>query len=312
MTQQTVIKRKKEANSPLSIVICLSITVLMLVFGKEVAESILSGISLAALRIIPTIFPFIVISDYWASVAEIKNDGFAARVFQKIFKINGYALIAFLTGILCGFPLGVKNAVGLYKSGAISKDELQRLCPIINLPSIAFVVSGVGLGLYGNASVGIILYISVISASVISGLLLSFKSSESKNTAFISRQKFDLVSSIKDAGLSSLTIASYIIFFSGVIGLTSALIKNKILVTIFSAFFEVGNSTNLIIKSHLFPPAISLSLIAFSLGFSGLSVHLQAFSFLPKEISKKRYILTKLLIGLLSASIAFCFSIFTV
>lgn len=312
MTQQTVIKRKKEANSPLSILICLSITVLMLVFGKEVAESILSGISLAALRIIPTIFPFIVISDYWASVAEIKNDGFAARVFQKIFKINGFALIAFLMGILCGFPLGVKNAVGLYKSGAISKDELQRLCPIINLPSIAFVVSGVGLGLYGNASVGIILYISVISASVISGLLLSFKSSESKNTAIISRQKFDLVSSIKDAGLSSLAIASYIIFFSGVIGLTSALIKSKALVTIFSTFFEVGNSTNLIIKSHLFPPVISLSLIAFSLGFSGLSVHLQAFSFLPKEISKKRYILTKLLIGLLSASIAFCFSILTV
>ena len=312
MTHQAVIKRKKEANTPLSIAICLSITVLMLVFGKEVTESILSGISLATLKIIPTIFPFIVISDYWASVAEIKSDGLIARAFQKIFKINGCAIIAFFTGILCGFPLGVKNAVALYESGAISEDELQRLCPIINLPSIAFVVSGVGLGLYKNASVGIMLYICLILSSVISGFFLSRKSTKSENTAIISKQKFDLISSIKNAGFSSLAIASYIIFFSGVIGLTSALIKNKTLTTIFSTFFEVGNSTNLIAKSHLFSPALSLSLIAFALGFSGLSVHMQAFSFLPKDISKKHYLLTKLIIGLLSAAMAFCFSIFAI
>lgn len=300
MTQPTVIKRKKEVKSPL-LIICLLLTVLMLMFGKELEKAVISGMSLAALRIIPTIFPFMVLSDFWISVSEIKNDGVVARIFEKFFKTNGSALIAFLTGILCGFPLGVKAAVGLYEQGSISKDELERLSPIINLPSLAFVISGVGTGLYANTLVGILLYISVLLSSVIAGFLLSWKSHKSKNATVISRQNFSLVSSVKDAGFSSLAIASYIIFFSGVIGLTSTLIQNGQIVAILSTLFEVGNSTSLVVKSGLFSLVFSISLTAFALGFSGLSVHLQAFSFMPREISKKRYLLMKLLVGILSA-----------
>lgn len=301
MTQPTVIKRKKEVKSPLLIIICLLLTTLMLMFGKELESAVLSGMSLAALRIIPTIFPFMVLSDFWISVSEIKNDGVVARLFEKIFKTNGSALISFLTGILCGFPLGVKTAAGMYEQGSISKDELERLSPIINLPSLAFVISGVGAGLYGNTLVGVLLYISVLLSSVIAGFLLSLKSQKSENVTVISRQNFSLVSSVKNAGFSSLAIASYIIFFSGVIGLASALIQNRQIVAILSTLFEVGNSTSLVVKSGLFSLVFSISLTAFALGFSGLSVHLQAFSFMPREISKKRYLFVKLLVGILSA-----------
>lgn len=301
MTKPTVIKRKKEVKSPLITIICLLLTALMLLFGKELESAVFSGMSLAALRIIPTIFPFMILSDFWISVAEIKNDSAPSSLFEKVFKINGSAIIPFLTGIICGFPLGVKTAVDLHKQGAISKDELERLAPIINLPSLAFVISGVGAGLYGNILIGILLYISVLLSSIIIGFLLSFKKQKSKNSPVISRQSFDLVRSVKDAGFSSLAIASYIIFFSGVIGLASALMQNRCIVTLLSAFFEVGNSTSMVVKSGLFSPAFSFSLTAFALGFSGLSVHLQSFSFMPSDISKKRYLFVKLLVGILSA-----------
>ena len=60
------LKRKKIRTNILPMpLVCLGITILMLVFSDEIKESIVRGISLAALRIIPTLFPFMVLSDLW-------------------------------------------------------------------------------------------------------------------------------------------------------------------------------------------------------------------------------------------------------
>ncbi|MBE6533052.1 MAG: hypothetical protein E7676_06100 [Ruminococcaceae bacterium] len=309
MTKQELIKRKKSASPSILMFSCITLSIIMLIMGKELESAIIKGMSLAGLRIIPTVFPFMVLSDFWLSSLEIKEESAVAKAFERVFKINAAALIPFLSGALCGFPLGVKSAVGLYEHGAITKDELSRLSPVVNLPSPAFVISGVGAGLLGSAVMGVFLYFSVLLSSVIVGVFFSRNKSKSKNNAFITRQNFDLIASIRNAGLSSLIIASYIVFFSGVLGLVSAIFKNDAFSTILSTLFEVGNATSMIVKSGAFPHVYLLPLLAFSLGFSGMSVHMQAFSFLPKEISKRRYLLTKLLIGLLSAAITFPLSL---
>ncbi len=313
MTSNTVIKRKKAVRDATLPFICLLLTVIMLFFGNELKDAIISGMSLAALRIIPTVFPFMILSDLWMSCAEIKRDNRFARLFENALGINGTAVIALLSGIFCGFPLGVKTAVSLYKAGAMSKDELERLSPIVNLPSLAFVISGVGTGLLGNAIIGISLYISVLIGSLVVGLVAKGKGQKSSNTNVILRQNFDLVSSVRDAGVSSLAMAAYITFFSGVIGLVRAVVPNACFVTLLSTLFEVGNSTSLIAKRGAFSPLYTLSITAFALGFSGLSVHLQAFSLMPREISRRRYLIAKLLIGIISAilvlPISFLFAI---
>ena len=310
MTEQASIIRKKGVSPTVSMLFCIMLTLVMLLLGKELESAIIKGMSLAALKIIPTVFPFMVLSDFWISSAKINPKSPIAKAFERLLKINAYALTALLSGALCGFPLGVKFAVGLYKQGAISEDELSRLSPIVNLPSPAFVISGVGVGLLGDMKMGVLLYLSVLVSSLITGFISSIKKEKSYNSVLISRQSFDLTASVRDAGLSSLAIASYIIFFSAVTGLVSAIIKNGAIVAIISTLLEVGNATSAIANCGAFSRSIVLVLIAFALGFSGLSVHLQAFSFLPKEISRKKYILKKLFIGLLSASIIFPFTFF--
>ena len=310
MTEQASIKIKKGASPTISMLFCIILTLIMLPLGDELQSAMLKGMSLAALKIIPTVFPFMVLSDFWLSSAEIKDNSHASKAFEKLFKMNACALTALLSGALCGFPLGVKSAVGLYRQGAIKKDELSRLSPIVNLPSPAFVISGVGVGLLGDMKMGVLLYLSVLVSSLIIGFISSLKKEKSYNSVLISRQSFDLTASVRDAGISSLAIASYIIFFSAVTGLVSAIIKNGAIVAIISTLLEVGNATSAIANCGAFSRSIVLVLIAFALGFSGLSVHLQAFSFLQKEISRRNYLLTKLLIGLLSAAIIFPFAFF--
>ena len=115
-----------------------------------------------------------------------------------------------------------------------------------------------------------------------------------------SGQTFVLVNSIKNAGLNSIAILSYIIFFSGVTSLVRALTKNNILTAYSAIIFEISGAVTQISNLNATDLRMRLSLTAFALSFSGLSVHLQAFSFLPKEIGKTRYFIAKLSQAILS------------
>ena len=124
-----------------------------------------------------------------------------------------------------------------------------------------------------------------------------------QNIGVIFKQNFNLILSIQKAGKSSLLMAAYISFFSAVIGILEAILKSSLLTAILSTIFEVGSYTNLIANEASFSHTMRLSLIAFSLGFSGMSVHFQAFTFLPGEVSRTKYLIRKLIIGIISSLI---------
>ena len=298
MTLQERVDRKMRARRLFGALLCFALAAVMLIFGKELKESVLLGVRLSATNIIPTLFPFMVLTDYWVSVIDFREGNIFSRIFERVFNIRGEGLSAFLCGIFCGFPMGVKTAVDLYHGGVIDKDELEHLAGFINNPSLAFVISGIGVGMYGSLQIGLLLYLGVMTSSVLVGLLFSKKTQKTHTHSEIMRQKFDLVASIKSAGMSSIAISSYIIFFSALIGLVSCIVKNSIFTTLFSTLCEISSATNLIANSGNFSTLISLSITAFALGFSGFSVHLQSFVFLPPEVSRKKYLLMKFLQGI--------------
>jgi hypothetical protein len=73
------------------------------------------------------------------------------------------------------------------------------------------------------------------------------------------------------------------------------------LLGVISAFLEVSGATTLLSQIQSLQGNVILALIAFSLGFSGLSVHFQAFSMMNDDLSKTKYLLVKLTQGLLSS-----------
>ncbi len=293
----------REKKATLSLFIFIISTILLLIYGNAVKESVIFGIKLSVLSVIPSIFPFFILSDF-LSAYYTADDGLFSRAFEKFFCISKKALGAFIIGSLCGFPLGVKCATELYEGGEITKDECERLCSFTNNPSLAFVVSGVGLGMMGSLKYGILLYFTVLLSSVITGFLIRSKGEKNGFRKENSRQNFDLALSIKNSAYSSLTVSAYIIFFSAVIGIISRVFSCELFTLFSSSFFEVGNASSLISGCDMLSGRQKFSLLAFALSFSGLSVFMQSISFLPPEISKKRLLVSKLMQGLIALSIS--------
>ena len=272
----------------------------MLLISKhtEISESIRYALRFCVSSIIPSIFPFFIFADF---LATLNCNGKISFFITSIFGTNIACFPAIASGLICGFPSGVKWAVQLYEEGLISKKELENLIGIINIPSFAFSVCAVGLGMLGSIYDGVVLYSITVISSVFSAQFFRCKQRKMLNTEDFHGQKFNLSNSIKNAGFSSLVVTSYIVFFSIVIKLLSTFIKDQEVFVLIASFIEIGNATYLISQTDSLSIVFKALLIGFSLGFSGISVHLQAIALLPASISKATYYKTKLLQGLICA-----------
>lgn len=305
MNEKIYAKEKKQLSNYLIPLLCVFITLLLLFFSDNIKIAIKASIMLVSFNIVPTLFPFFVLCDLWISHFNPYSKSYFSSLFQKIFHVSPLGMSLMLLGMICGFPLGVKTAVEYYSTDLIDKEDLGVLCGFINNPSLAFVISGVGLGLYKNIYDGLIFYFAIILSSLMVGFIYRPQKAKHQFKGNISRQKFVLSSSIVNAAFSCIKIGSFIIFFSAIIGLFSAITSSEILTCVVASLCEVGNAVSIVFNCNSITLLQRKVITAFALGFSGISVHMQTFSLLPKEISRKKYLKMKFLQGILSASLIF-------
>ena len=300
MTHVNLIDQGKALKN-ISSFLCISLTVLMIYFGKSIKDSIYHGLLYSLITIIPTLFPFFILSDVWTTFFYVDPNGKICQGFEKLYRTSGYGITALISGFVCGFPIGIKVLSELYREEKITKEEFEYLSGFVNNPSLAFVISGVGTGIYNNIRIGILLYLAVILSSTITGFIFRPRISKHSKTKENPWQTFDFTKSIKNAGLTSINVVSCIIFFSGLIGFISSIINNDVIVGAISLVLEVTNAVELIFNAEHLSLSYKLILTSFALGFSGFSVHMQAFGFIPKENSKIKYLLMKTVQGIISS-----------
>ena len=297
MTSSAPIEKNTPLPRALISLTCPIIAVILIIFGSEVKAGIYKGLIFSFTTVIPTLFPFFILSDIW--VKSCCTEGIFSRITERIFGISGVSFSAIVTGLICGFPIGIKTASELYRREIISKDELEHLCGFVNNPSPAFVISGIGAAMMGSVSAGIRLCLSVMLSAFAIGIIFRKKHTSNGKTDFISRQNFDLAESIRSAGLTSLNVTSCIALFGGIINMVSIIAPNKFISASVSAILEITNAAKSICDLSFKTATTKYMAISFALGFSGMSAHIQAFSFMPKEISRPRYLAKKLLQGII-------------
>lgn len=279
-------------------------------FPKEISDGVLRGIKLCALSVIPSVFPFFIISDAIFFFSDSLGDSMLSKAFSRAFNLPPHAISAFVTGSICGFPIGVKLASELYLRGEIDKNEAERIIGFSNNPSLAFVVSAVGVGMLGSLKIGVLLYFTLIFSALITGLLFREKRTFFNKTSVIPRQSFNFVDSVKNAGFASFTVSSFIIFFSAVSGIIVKLCKNKALAAVGVMMTEISGGAIQIISSHPFGAQGTLAMLAAGFAFSGFSVHLQARSIATPELSFKKYYIMKLFQAVIAFFLMLCISSF--
>lgn len=283
----------------------LALTVFFLLHAEIITASVREGLLLAVHSVIPAVFPFAVLSSLLSAYASFGSFSFLARPFERLLHINKNGIDAFLTGLLCGFPLGVRATAILYREGRLSRDEAERLIGCANNTGPAFLLGAVG-SMRGNLRDGVLLCFAVLLSAVAVGALFGIGHKKSPVAEEKKKASFSLTAAIRSAGESTLALTAYLTFFSVLVGLLRHLIRDATLLSLLLPFLEVGNAAHFLALLSPLSPRITLALTGFAIGFSGLSVHMQALYFLAEtDLSVGRYLTMKLLQGGLAALFLF-------
>ncbi len=291
-----------------SVLLLISVLTFGLFLSGETAEYVKEGMSLAIRCVIPSSFPFMIISDIYVAYGSPENIRILRKLFSALFGLSPIGLAPFICGNVGGFPIGAKMVSDLYTSGALSKNDAERLLPLCNNPSCAFIVGAVGLGIYGDARVGFLLLGAVYVSTVVCGIITRSNSDKNEFDDNNARQNYNFVESAKRAGISSIGIISFISIFSVLSGITKKHVKSLPLCCLIFSVLEVTNATKSFSELANFSPCLALSLSAFSLGFGGICVGMQSSVFTsPSGLSMKKYYGIKLLEGALSSALVTAF-----
>lgn len=273
--------------------------------GAALQAATRDAMHLAACSIIPSLFPFLVLSGILSATAD---PGVlpGSKIFARLTHLPAQGFLAFFLGALCGFPIGARVSAELCRNGALEKREAARLAAVSTNAGPAFVVAGVGGALFGSLALGWLLFFIQLCAAL---LLLPFwckrKPPRAGREFSLPQKNFSFSEILKRAVLSALEIAGAVVFFGGVAALLSAHLF-PIPSALFKAVLEVGNGC----AAAAALGKQGLPIAAFSLGFSGISVLFQGMGELgPQRISALPLITFKLCQGLLSALLIlpFCF-----
>jgi len=270
---------------------------------------------------------------------------FLQPVMGPLFGCPGHSSFVWAMSVTSGYPVGAKLTSSLRKEGRISKVEGQRMLAFCSTSGPLFMIGAVGIGLLGSIEAGKIIAIGHYTAAVLLGLLFRFyKASDSKNlkepyppsgrlsAALAELRKARLKDgrpfgellgdSVRHAVNTQLVIGGFIILFSVIYRLLDKIkwidwfarqlllicqplnLDPDLLRGLAGGIFEVTVGCKLLSLTAA-PMAQKIVLACFLIGFSGLSIHGQAASFISKtDLSIGLYLITKLCHGFLSAIIA--------
>ncbi len=288
MTATHIQKRKTKftASAFRSLGLCyMTVFVIILFFknSKAAAEWVTNGLNVCTARLIPSIFPFTVIS---AVALEIGIGRLIPRpvktLLGKIFGISGDGVTVIILGWLCGFPIGAKCAGNLYGSGNTYEEEYNRIICISSTPSPAFLIGAVGSGMLGSASAGICLYAISVFSSVTVGIIQNKKKSvthrEMRDAPALEHIQFSKIftRAVSESAAAMLSICAFVVFFSAFLGVLeqslSFISLSETAKALLFGSFELTSGLSLI---STLPSPSSFTLCALAVGWSGLSVHFQ-------------------------------------
>lgn len=238
-------------------------------------------------------------------------------------------------GMSSGYPVGAKIVSGLRESNSCTKTEGERLLAFTNTSGPLFIIGSVGVGMFNDSKIGFLLLLTHFISSIIVGIFFRFyRSNEkiipqnsykanSKGTFKLSMLGNIMGNAIKNSISTLLVICGYMIFFSvlaNILMMTkiSTCFSNLISVILnllsfptdaslplFNGILEVTGGISELSKMNIVTPE-SLSIVAFILGFGGLSICMQVSSIISHtDLSLAPYLIGKILQGFIASILTF-------
>ena len=280
-THKAVIKRRYAFTF-------MSLFVIILFFKNAQAASlwVQNGLYLCGTRLIPSLFPFMVLSSIAIESGALKAlCKLPAKLFWRIFKIGEDATGAVIIGWICGFPVGARSLCELYTESRISFAEYKRAICISSTPSPAFLIGAVGKQTFGSPLVGVTLYLlSILISALIGAVMALWDRSEPPPPFVAQNQKTKgfagiFTHAVTGSAAGMVSVCAFVVFFCAFLGVVESTLS----------FFELSDSASALIFSFFeltsgvarigeISSDFALMLCGIAVGWSGLSVHFQTLS----------------------------------
>lgn len=239
-------------------VLFIFFTLGLLIFSNSNLPAVKNGLELWVTSVIPSLFPFFVATELLQNTSIISYLGHLLDRFMKpIFNISGEGAFCFIMGLISGYPVGAKIACDFRKNGICSKEECERLLSFTNNSGPLFVLGTVGILMYKNSTIGLLLLFTHVLASITVGIIFRFwkKSNNSKdyksfsksnkkvlnNTVSLSNLGEILSKSITSSISTILLIGGFIVIFASIISILKSSGILNMLITFINPLFSALN-----------------------------------------------------------------------
>lgn len=312
----------------------LLFTFCLIVFSKSNIQAVKNALNIWVNNVIPSLFPFFIATELLnhTNIPRIIGNLFN-KIMRPIFNVPGIGAYALFMGIISGYPVGAKIVTNFRNQNLCTKEEAERLITFTNNSGPLFILGTVGITLFYDYSIGVLLLFTHILACITVGIIFKFWKSnkkEKRNTDILNTNvTFNSLGEVLSKSLLSainsiLLIGGFIVLFGIVLSILQKTyilnllkipfipvfnllnIKNEFIIPILAGILELTNGVTSISTIPNKNLALNIIISAFLLGFGSISIMLQVLSIISKsDISIKPYILGKLLQGLFAAFYTF-------
>ena len=299
------------------IIICsLFFLVNLIIYRNLVFDTVGFSLNIWITSLLPALFPFFIVSDILINYDVIKYFPKVIRNSIKyLFNVSDNGLVIILLSMLSGFPSNARNIKNMYLDKKITKEEGEHLLYFTHFSNPMFILGTIPLILNSNKISKYIL-ISHYLANIILGICLRKynRVNDSNNSNYKEdKHNFGLVltTSIRKS-------------LDSVLGILGTLTVFLIISTLLINFFNLDNTSSLLVKSILELTSGLKELGSYNLldkylliisscilSFGGLSVHMQVINELvDTDINYKNYFIGRILQVVLSLGISYLISLF--
>lgn len=292
-------------TSTVAITICtLILCIGVLKYSQECSNGAMEGIEMCLGTLVPSLFPFMAISSFMVKSGITQTLGKPFKwIMQKLFGLDGCFAPVLLLTLIGGYPVGAKGISALYESQIINEHQAKKAAMFAVCSGPGFLINFVGMSIYKNKTIGIIIFVSQIISVILMGIALNL--SDRKKSYFNSVSEYKIireplgnavVESALDSAKGMLTICVFVVLFSAFCKIPDSFIGDGIFKNCILCLLEVCAAIS---TSAVNSP---IEIIAFAAGFGGICVHFQIYSALGEiKINKLLFFCARIIQGVITA-----------